>query len=275
MSEHLIKVKYQCLHPSCQVFCRRGELTLERSQFDWLLTAFSEENKFKSPRGVCKLGFSQPFKTLAVTEVSAQETEASVEVSGKGIATDPIELLKKEHQEILKKLDFIESQIRKRDINGLWESTAAVQNDIIRHSIRKEEGVLFPIILKKASQELTFIQIVYEDHKEFLSLLHSFRAGLQEDEILDGIVNSLIVNLRNHIRKEDDEFFAMMEWHLTAEDKRKIIEQMNKVESEFVPEGAGDRSEKVESPYLENRKRLDAEIRHAKHESIKDDWSCH
>ena len=50
---------------------------------------------------------------------------------------------------------------------------------------------------------------------------------------------------------------------------------MDRIDNEFVPEEAGDRSEKVESPYLENRKLLDEEIAHAKHESIKDDWSCH
>ena len=131
------------------------------------------------------------------------------------------------------------------------------------------------MILKKASQELTFLQIIHEDHKEVLSLLHSFRAGLQDNEILDGIVNSLIVNLKNHIRKEDDEFFKMIDWHFTAEDRNSLVEQMNKIDDEFVPEKVGDRSEKIDSPYLENRKKLDSEIANAKHGSITDDWSCH
>jgi hemerythrin-like domain-containing protein len=250
-------------------------LTLERPQFDELLTAFDEEEKFKSPRDVCKLGFSQPFKAVSITDVSADDIETSVADSGNGAVIDPIQILMKEHQGVLKELDIIEHQINRRDINALWESTAVLQNIIMRHSIRKEEEVLFPIILKKASEELTFIQIVHEDHREFLSLLHSFRSGLQADEILDGIVNSLIVNLRNHIRKEDDEFFKMIDWHLTTEDKNYIVEQMDRIDVEFVPEEAGDRSEKVDSPYLENRKLLDEEIAHAKHESIKDDWSCH
>ncbi len=275
MSEHAIKVKYKCLHPSCQVFCKRGELTLEKSQFDELLAAFDEEEKFKSPRDVCKLGFSQPFKAVSVTEASTEGVAISVDDSRSEAVIDPIELLMKEHQEVLKKLGIVEDQVRRRDINALWESTAALQNVIMLHSIRKEEEVLFPIILKKASEEVTFIQIVHEDHKEFLSLLHSFRAALQEDEILDGILNSLIVNLKNHIRKEDDEFFKMIDCHFTAEDKNYIVEQMKKIDDKFVPEEAGDRSKKIDSPYLENRKMLDAEIAHAKHESGSDDWSCH
>jgi hemerythrin-like domain-containing protein len=273
MPDRVLKIKYKCLHPSCQVNCSRGELTLEESQFDGLLKAFEEEEKFKSPRGVCKLGFSQPFKALSVK--SAEEAGASVEGSANKAARDPLKVLREEHQVVLKKLDFIEDQIRTRDIPGLWESTAAVENDMILHSIKKEEGVLFPLVLKKSSKEHTFIQIFHEDHKEFLSLLHSFRCGLQEDEILDGIVNSLIVNLRNHFLKEDEEFFTMIDEYLGAEDKAKILKDMNKIQGGFVPAVAGDRREKIKSPYLENRKRLDTEIAHAKHQSIKDDWSCH
>lgn len=275
MSEHTIKVKYKCLHPSCQVFCKKGELTLGKSQFDELLTAFEEEEKFKSPRDVCKLGFSQPFKAVSATEVSTEDVAIPEKDSGNGAAIGPIELLMKEHQEVLKKVEIIEDQVRTRDISALWESTAVLQNTIILHSIRKEEEVLFPIVFKKAPEAITFIQIVHEDHKEFLSLLHSFRAGLQENDILDGIVSSLIVNLRNHIRKEDDEFFEMIDGHFTAEDRRYIVEQMNKIGDAFVPEEAGDRSKKIDSPYLENRKMLDAEIANAKHGSITDDWSCH
>ncbi len=275
MSKHEIKVKYKCLHPSCQVFCKRGELTLEKSQFDELLTAFDEEEKFRSPREVCKLGFAQPFKAVSVVEVSTEDAVIPEKDSGNGVAIDPIELLMKEHQEVLKELEIVEDQVRTRDIDALWESTAVLQNSIILHSIKKEEEVLFPFVLKKASQEVTFLQIIHEDHKEFLSLLHSFRAGLHDNEILDGIVNSLIVNLRNHIRKEDDEFFKMIDWHFTAEDRNSLVEQMNEVDNEFVPEKVRDRSEKIESPYLENRKMLDEEIANAKHGSITDDWSCH
>jgi hypothetical protein len=275
MPEKMLKIKYQCLHPSCQVYCGKGELTLEKSQFEELLTAFDEKQKFKSPRGVCRLGFSQPFKALSTVEKSTEGAEASMEAPGDKVGSDPLEVLKEEHKEGLKKLDFIEEQIRRRDITRLWESTADVENFIILHAIKTEEEVLFPIVLKKAPEELTFIQIVYEDHKEFLSLLHSFRCGLQEGEILDGIINSLMVNLRNHFLKEDEEFFSRMNEHLTAEDKTHILEQMKKIHKEFVPAPAGDRSKKIKSPYLENRKRLDSEIAHAKHESIKDDWSCH
>jgi iron-sulfur cluster repair protein YtfE (RIC family) len=274
MGDTVLKIKYQCLHPSCQVFCSRGELTLEKSHLDELLKAFDEEKRFKSPRDICRLGFSQPFKALSIVEESAEGAGASLEDPGNKVATDPLEVLKEEHQGVFKRLELIEEQTRKRDITGLWVSTAAIENDIIL-SIKKEEEVLFPLLLKKASRELAFIQIFHEDHKEFLSLLHSFRCGLQEDEILDGIVNSLIVNLRNHICKEDEEFFAMIDEHLGQEDRTKILEKMNKVQAEFVPAGAGERSEKIESPYLENRKRLDAGIAHAKHEGIKDDWSCH
>ncbi|MEE9583846.1 MAG: hemerythrin domain-containing protein [Candidatus Brocadiales bacterium] len=245
------------------------------AEFDELSAYYEEEARFRSPKGVCKLGYAQPFKAISGSGRSAEGADREQVAASNKVVTDPLEVLKQEHQGILEKLDLIETQVRRRDVKGLWESTAAVQNIIVLHSIRKEEEVLFPIVYKRSPEGLTFMQIVHEDHKEFLSLLHSFRCGLQEDEILDGMVNSLIANLRNHIRKEDDEFFALIEDHLTAEDKSTIIGRMNRVGLEFVPEPAGDRSEKIKSPFLEDRKLLDAEIAHAKHESIKDDWSCH
>ena len=58
---------------------------------------------------------------------------------------DPLWMLSDEHQHVLAKLEVIEEQVRKRDIEGLWESTASVENDIILHAI-KEEEVLFPLI---------------------------------------------------------------------------------------------------------------------------------
>ena len=33
-------------------------------------------------------------------------------------------------------------------------------------------------------------------------------------EIIDGVINSMIVNLRNHIRKEDGEFFELIRGQL-------------------------------------------------------------
>lgn len=218
------------------------------------------------------MGYNQPFKIVSVSEESAADKGTGVaEVD----ANDPIQILKAEHKTVLSKLDALEEQLRQRSIDGLWTATAALENEITLHSLKKEEQGLFPILVTKDPMAQAFIQIVHEDHKEFISLLHSFRCGLQEDQILDGIVNSLVTNLKNHIKKEDDEFFTMVDETLTDKDRKLLLKRMNEIEKNFVPEKAGDRSDKTESPFLENRKTLDSEITAVRAENCTDDWSCH
>ncbi|MEE9542567.1 MAG: hemerythrin domain-containing protein [Thermodesulfobacteriota bacterium] len=272
MSAKNLTIKYHCQHPSCQVFCKKGELTLEEGNFEELKGAYEEDDIFKSPRGTCRMGYNQPFKIVSVSDESAAE---DVQVDKGDGAADPIEILKAEHLGVISKLENLEEQLRQRSKDGLWTAAADLENKITLHSIKKEEEGLFPILMNKNPMAQAFVQIVHEDHKEFISLLHSFRCGLQEDQILDGIVNSLITNLKNHIRKEDDEFFTMVDECLTAEDRALLLGRMEAIESKFVPVEPGDRHDKSESPFLENRKVLDAEIKAVIAENCTDDWSCH
>ncbi len=273
MSEKILKIKYRCQHGSCQVFCKKGALTLEEDKFNELSDFYDEEGLFKSPRDACRMGFSQPFKVISVEEESLVEDSAEEE---KVLSTtDPIDILMTEHKVVIAKLDLVESQVKKRQLEDLWISTADLENEIMLHSIKKEEGALFPLLEERMPVSNVYMQIVQEDHKEFISLLHSFRCGLQEDEILDGIINSVIINLRNHIRKEDDEFFAMVNDDLTDEDKKVLLDRMQKMDATHVPAEVGDRKEKIVSPFLANRGMLDAERDFIKDGYINDDWGCH
>ncbi|MBE9504773.1 MAG: hemerythrin domain-containing protein [Proteobacteria bacterium] len=260
MSDTVLKIKYECLHPSCAVFCRKGKLYLDGALFSELSAANDAEDTFKSPSGVCRLGFSQPFKALSVVE-EAIDAAAEGESQEVHSDSDPFVLLEAEHKEVLKKLDLIERQVRKRDVDGLWVTTAMVQNDIILHSIKEEEQLLFPLVLEKeVPMGDSFIAIMKEDHREFISLLHAFRCGLQDGEILDGLVGSLIINLRNHIIKEDEAFFPITNENLEEEDKVKLFDGMIAIKKDHVPIEAGIRSEKPLSPLSEDRDKIDAEL---------------
>jgi hemerythrin-like domain-containing protein len=273
MSNASLNIKYHCQHPSCQVFCKKGELTLAEADFEELKEAYEDAEIFKSPRGVCRMGYNQPFKIVSVSEEAAGED--STENADK--ANDPIEILKAEHKGVIEKLDALEEQIRLRSLDGMWQAITDIENAITLHSIKKEEEGLFPLLAKKDKDSMThaYMQIVHEDHKEFLSLLHSFRCALQNDVIENGIAKSLIVSLKNHIKKEDDEFFSMVEETLSAEDKALLLGRMEAIESKFVPEKAGDRHDKTDSPFLEDREILDGEIKAVIAENCTDDWSCH
>ena len=259
-NEAMVDIKYECLNTSCQVYCKKGEIVLEESYFKELSEALEGDGIFKSPKGHCRMGFNQPYKVVSVTAATEDESSNEAFDAMVNIEKNPIKVLMAEHQEVLKKLDILEDQIRRRDVEGLWETTAAVENDIILHSIKKEEEVLFPFVADKISMGSRLIGIMDEDHREFISLLHAYRCGLQDGEMLDGIVRSVIVNLRNHIRKEDEEFFMLVYDNVSVADMEKLYDDMKKIEDKHVPFKAGDRKAKGLSPYAEDRRRLDAEI---------------
>jgi hemerythrin-like domain-containing protein len=277
VSNPLFKIKYKCLHPSCQVYCKKGELTFDEEYFSDLSAEYDEESLFKSPPDYCRLGFAQPFKVISRVNVEPSQVlsdERKEAVLSDGELTDPMEVLKAEHQGLLKRLEAIEEQLRKRDLDGLWLTTAAVENDIIRHAVMKEEQVLFPAIADLIPMGHSLISIMHEDHREFLSLLHAMRAALQDGEVLDGIANTIIVNLKSHIRKEDGELFGMIDEHIDVEMKRGLLEQFAAIQKSYVSIEPGERTGGKLSSYSELRRKIDEEVDVMRHNLVNQDSSC-
>ncbi len=259
MSEKKVRVTYRCLHPSCVVFCREGILTMDENVYRELSESVEGENVFRSPKETCRLGFSQNFEAEAVesTEEDAVAV-AAVEMNEPSMESDnPLEILAAEHKKVLEKLEVIERQIRKRDVDGLWDSTNALENDITLHSVQKEEEVLFPIVNNIMPLAEGLIAMVQEDHREFMTLLFSFRNALVDGDILDGLARSIIVNLRSHIRKEDEEFFYLLDRYLDLETRKRILEGMKDMEESFVPVEAGDRAEAKHRSTAKERSEFD------------------
>lgn len=259
MSKKMLNIDYECQHPSCWVFCKKGTLTLEEPEFKALSSASEAGgDTFKSPPGVCRLGFSQTFRVVSVEE--AREGAGAQRESAVRDKDDPIRNLMEEHKVVLKKLETIETQVRKRDVDGLWLSTASVENDIILHSVKKEEEVLFPVVEKRLPIGEALVGIIKEDHREFITILQGFRFALQDGDILDGLVNTLVTNLRHHITKEDEEFLPMINAHLDREERDRIFKEMKKIEEEHVSLAPGEREKKGLSPVSADRRRMDEEI---------------
>lgn len=277
MTEQILLVEYKCQHPSCQVNCKKGELAMEESLLAQLSEAYEEEGLFKSPRGVCRMGFAQPFKVVSLRDM-AMEDETAVPVgktSGQG--DNPIDILMEEHKAVLKNLDLIEEQISKRDIDGLWISTSKVENEIMLHSITKEEEVLFPLIRDMSLGE-GLVAIVSEDHRELLSLLHTFRNGLREGNIYDGIAHSVVANLRSHIQKEDGEFFDMVDNYLDEAGKKLLMVGMVAADKAYKPAEPGERcvEECCEDDILAmKRKHIDEAVLAIKDSVSNQCGSCH
>lgn len=281
MAERFLEIKYKCLHQSCQIKkCKQGVLQMPEYLFNQLSESFEDKKHFKSPRGYCRLGFAQTLQVVDMREAGLETEEQQEELSAEDRElrrlNDPMEILKEEHNLVLEKLELIERLIKRRDLDGLWVVVSDVEDDIILHSIKKEEGILFPMLEKASSLTSAEISIMKEDHRELAALIQSIKDGLREGDILDGVFTSALANLRNHVRKEDEEFFEVIDHCLDAEGKKRLLEGMAEIERRHVKIEPGDRCKEADGdsePDLEREKYKDAVL--AAKQTSDDDGCCH
>lgn len=239
MAPQLLEIMYKCMHNSCYVNCREGVLTVEEGRFKELSSP-TEEGVFKSPRGICRMGFSQNFQVVKMQMVGSG-VPFEQGVSQLDPSVNPLLILVEEHKMINGKLEKIEEQLKKRDLDALWVSTKDLENELILHSGIKEEEVLFGLTRGLLPFGETLQDIIKEEHREIITLLHNFREAIEIGELNDGIIDSVIVSLRGHIRKEDQEFFEIIDKCLNDEIRLSITEGMKLVEKKFVRAEAGPR----------------------------------
>lgn len=238
MAKQMFEIKYRCMSASCAANCREGLLELEEGMFNDLSAGCEEDDLFKSPKGYCRLGFSRPFKVLSLRKSDTGMDRRARELDP---ANDPIAILIAEHMEILKQLEVVEHHLSKRNIDALWISTCDLGNALMLHSGVKEEEVLVPEMTEVVPLGESLVQIIKEDHREVMSLLYAFRSALEDNVINDSVLISMIVSLKSHIRKEDNEFFQMVNKYIDDPARKVIVEGMRRVEAEFVPVPPGDR----------------------------------
>lgn len=241
----MLNVKYRCLSPSCVVNCREGVISLDEETLERLKAHYGEDNSIKSPRGACRMGYSQKFEILSVEDASAAAAEVESAEPAPPRLDDPIGALTAEHHVVLKKLEEMEQQIRKRDMDALWVSIIEIENEVTLHSIKKEEEILFPLLGDLLPLGEGLVNIVNEDHVELANLMHAFRDALADGMILDGIGHSIIGNLQSHIRKEDEEFFPLIDRCLDEGIRERLFSDFKKADSAFVPIKPGTRPKNV------------------------------
>ncbi|MEK6657629.1 MAG: hemerythrin domain-containing protein, partial [Nitrospirota bacterium] len=255
MAEKILKVTYQCLHSSCVVNCRNGELFLPEALLE---ESFSEDKTiFKSPRDFCRLGYSQPFKVMNIEEAKDADAEDDIQEDDSKTTVDPIAALKDEHNKVLKKVEAVEAHLDERDIEGLWISTCDLDNILHLHGAIKEEDVLFPALLGLVPFGEGLVACINEDHREIVSLVHSFREALTDGNINDKVIGSAIVALRSHIRKEDNEFYEFIKKYINNEMKKAIMAGMEQAEKAFIPKEPGERK-------LDEKKAAERAVHHGK-----------
>lgn len=86
-----MKIKYRCKHLTCRNdSCYEGVVDIDEDRFNRLSAVTNDIDTFKSPKGVCKIGFPQDFEVL--------------EIEGQTVKTIPTERLEQEIEETQQKL---------------------------------------------------------------------------------------------------------------------------------------------------------------------------
>ena len=141
----------------------------------------------------------------------------------------PMEILRKEHDAVLKVLDALEGSIRKKDTASSQKSIKLLESEFNRHSLDKEEKALFPEIEKFMPRDGGPTGMMVIEHQDLTESIESFK---QTDnfENLNKIGDHIINLLREHIDKENNMLFMMAEMHLDNKQKEIIIKKFKGID---------------------------------------------
>ncbi len=156
----------------------------------------------------------------------------------------PTEMLKEDHQHVLKKLDDLEEITHQLDKKGqvsakLKELAAFFKTEFWVH-FTKEEEALFPEIEKfipRESGPIGVMLIEHEDLRNTNSRLQPAIASYLKDgdnaaarEVIQRDGTHFIETLRDHIDKEDNILFMMADMHLDQAQIDKVAKGFAKID---------------------------------------------
>lgn len=143
----------------------------------------------------------------------------------------PIEILKGEHNGVLEILDKLEEDIDAKDIEGMDKSIWRLEKEFDRHSLNKEEKVLFPVLEKFLPREGGPTAVMIAEHEDLVGSIKNFKeaVGEKDFEKLNEIGRHIILILRDHINKENNILFRMAEMHLDEGDKKSILSKFRQI----------------------------------------------
>ncbi len=146
---------------------------------------------------------------------------------------NPIDRLRKEHEEVLQILNELEKNMKNRDIGLLEKNITSLDKEFSRHSLEKEEKVLFPEIEKFIPREGGPTGVMVMEHRELVNYIKSFKENIKsrDFERMNKSGGNILSILRPHIDKENNILFMMAEMHLSSEQKKAISEKFKKLDS--------------------------------------------
>ena len=140
---------------------------------------------------------------------------------------NPLEILRNEHNIVLKVLNSLETDLEARNISQAKKSIELLEKEFNRHSLNKEEKVLFPEIEKFMPRENGPTGMMIIEHKDLTESIKKFKQ-INNSENLNETGSYIINLLREHIDKENNMLFMMAEMHLDDKQKKSILERFKK-----------------------------------------------
>lgn len=135
-----------------------------------------------------------------------------------------LDLLGKQHEEVLARLQEVEDRFSACGANGiLTEFTAYLENDVARH-FHIEEQALFPVLARYPNLARGPLAVMDAEHSTFREGMHRLRAAVDSGDIegQQRCAVGLIDLLREHIAKEDSVLFPMAARMLSADEQREV-----------------------------------------------------
>lgn len=148
------------------------------------------------------------------------------------VKVNPIDILKKEHDTVLKILSELEKDLENNNLNSLEKNIKFLEKEFDKHSLNKEEKVLFPEIEKFIPREGGPTGVMIIEHQEIVKSISSAIDGIKEKNFnkVKESVNNIISVLQPHIDKENNILFMMAETHLDDEQKASILNEFEKID---------------------------------------------
>ncbi len=156
---------------------------------------------------------------------------------------DPLDVLKHEHnitKEVLDARPWADGQTE-----AIAQTVDFFKEFVYHCHHTKEEKHLFPRMIQRGIPDATLIPELTDEHRdgravidEIASLIPQLRAG--ETSAMPTVVSPFdrhAQQLRAHIDKEEGRLFLLVSQILTDADKRELIEEFGKVESDEMGEG--------------------------------------
>ncbi len=141
----------------------------------------------------------------------------------------PLDLLRKEHDKVLKILDSFESNLDKRDIEQSKNNISLLQKEFNKHSLNKEEKVLFHEIEKFMPRDGGPTGMMIIEHKDLTKSIEMFKNAEDINNLIE-MGHHIISLLREHIDKENNTLFMMAEMHLDDKRKKTILKKFREID---------------------------------------------